>query len=98
MTVKSFNDYLAIVFLHLSNLFLYPNEMYYAKYINKSIRIKPDDAMRMANKICKRMQEEFEDLIVENYPIKSTIAKFEKDEKSLPDEVPVKEIGKTKIR
>ena len=62
-TVKTFNDYLCIVFLNLSNILTYPNETFYDKYWNKQIRIKPDDVLHVANKICKRMQDEFTDII-----------------------------------
>ena len=55
-TVKTFNDYLCIVYLNLANILTYPNETFYEKYEKKQIRIKPDDALKMANKICSSMQ------------------------------------------
>jgi len=84
-TVKSFNDYLCIIFLHLSNILTYPNETFYEKYDNKQIRIKPDDAIKMANRICLRMQHEFEDIIAENFPIKETVKRMTKLENKVID-------------
>ena len=81
-TVKSFNDYLCIVFLNLTNILTYPNETFYEKYTKNQIRIKPDDALRMANKICKKMQEEFEEIVYENFPIRETVARITKVEKN----------------
>jgi len=43
-TVRTFNDYLCIVFLNLANILTYPNETFYEKYKNKEIRITPDKA------------------------------------------------------
>ena len=77
-TVKTFNDYLCIVFLNLANILTYPNETFYVKYLNKQIRIKPDEALHMANKICKRMQDEFTDIIYENFPIRGTAERISK--------------------
>ena len=34
-TVRTFNDYLCIVFLNLANILTYPNETFYQKYKNK---------------------------------------------------------------
>lgn len=83
-TVKTFNDYLCIVYLNLSNILTYPNETFYEKYEKKQIRIKPDDALKMANKICQSMQKQFEDIIVENSPIKETVERITKVEKNMP--------------
>ena len=80
-TVRTFNDYLCIVFLNLSNILTYPNESFYQKYKNKEIRITPDKAVYMANKICKRMQDEFTDIILENFPIKGTAERIGKAER-----------------
>ena len=91
-TVRTFNDYLCIVFLNLSNILTYPNETYYEKYLKKEIRIKPTDAIRMANKICKRMQEEFEDVILENYPIRETVNRLTKVEKNIETEFDTDEL------
>jgi len=44
----------------------------------------------MANKICKRMQEEFEDIILENFPIRETVERISKVEK--PDVFDTKEV------
>jgi len=84
-TVKTFNDYLCIVFLNLANILTYPNETFYDKYLNKNIRIKPDEALHMANKICKRMQDEFTDIIYENFPIRGTAERISKVQKSSVD-------------
>ena len=91
--VRTFNDYLCIVFLNLANILTYPNETFYEKYVNKQIRIKPDDALRMANKICKRMQEEFEDVVLENYPIRETVQRLTKVEKNIETEFDTDEIN-----
>ena len=40
------------------------------KYLNKQFRIEADKALHMANKICKRMQDEFTDIILENFLIR----------------------------
>ena len=80
-TVRTFNDYLCIVFLNLANIFTYPNETFYQKYKNKEIRITPEKAVYMANKICKRTQDEFTDIILENFPIKGTIERIGKAER-----------------
>lgn len=82
-TVKTFNDYLCITFLHLSNILTYPNETFYEKYEKKQIRIKPDDAIKMANQICLRMQHEFEDIILENFPIKETVQRVTQAERKI---------------
>ena len=81
-TVKTFNDYLCIVYLNLANILTYPNETLYEKYEKKQIRIKPDDALKMANKICLSMQKQFEDIIAENFPIKETVERITKAERS----------------
>ena len=81
-TVKTFNDYLCIVYLNLANILTYPNETFYEKYEKKQIRIKPDDALKMANKICLSMQKQFEDIIAENFPIKETVDRITKAERS----------------
>ena len=83
-TVKTFNDYLCIVYLNLANILTYPNETFYEKYEKKQIKIKPDDALKMANKICQSMQKQFEDIIVENFPIKETAERITKVEKNMP--------------
>ena len=84
-TVKTFNDYLCIVYLNLANILTYPNETFYEKYEKKQIRIKPDDALKMANKICLNMQKQFEDIIAENFPIKETVERISKAERSIKD-------------
>ena len=63
-TIKTFNDYLCIVFLNLANILIYPNETFYMKYVNNQFRIEADKA----NKICKRMQDEFTDIILGFFP------------------------------
>ena len=50
-TVRTFNDYSCIVFLNLSNILTYPNETFYEKDKKKEIRITPEKAVYMANKI-----------------------------------------------
>jgi len=82
-TVRTFNDYLCIVFLNLSNILTYPNETFYQKYKNNEIRITPDKAVYMANKICKRMQDEFTDIVLENFPIKGTVERIGKAERDM---------------
>ena len=96
-TVKTFNDYLCIVYLNLANILTYPNETFYEKYEKKQIRIKPDDALKMANKICQSMQKQFEDIIVENFPIKETVERITKFEKNMPS-FDTDEIVETKKR
>ena len=97
-TVKSFNDYLCIVFLNIANILTYPNETFYEKYTKNQIRIKPDEALRMANKICKRMQEEFEDIVYENFPIRETVARITKVEKKTEIEFDTKEVIPSSIK
>lgn len=80
-TVKAFNDYLCITFLHLCNILTFPNETFYERYSKNQIRIKPEDAMKMANVLCKRLQEEFENVITEIYPIQDTVKDIIKSEK-----------------
>ena len=94
-TVKTFNDYLCIVYLNLANILTYPNETFYEKYEKRQIRIKPDDALKMANKICHTMQKQFEDIIAENFPIKETVDRISKAERNMKvefdtDEIPTK--------
>lgn len=95
-TIKSFNDYLCIVYLNLANIITYPNETFYQKYVNREIRITSNDALNMANMICKRMQEEFEDIIKENYPIRETVSDIKKMENQLPDQKHVKDMKLSK--
>ena len=91
-TVRSFNDYLCIVFLHISNILTYPNETFYEKLGKLDIIIKPDDAMKIANKICKRMQEEFEEVVFVNNPIRETVQRITKVEKNIETEFDTDEI------
>ena len=84
-TVKTFNDYLCIVYLNLANILTYPNETFYEKYEKKQFRIKPDDALKMANKICLSMQKQFEDIIAENFPIRETVERLTKIERNIKD-------------
>ena len=91
-TVKTFNDYLCIIFLNLANILTYPNETFYEKYTKNQIRITPDDGIKMANKICKRMQEEFEDVIREIFPIRETVARISKVVKDTDDIFETKEV------
>ncbi len=86
-TVKTFNDMLSILFLHFSNIISYPNETFYERYKNNNIRIKPDDAIRIANKICGAAQEVFEDLIPEYFPVREISARINKDYKNIEKEV-----------
>ena len=74
---------LCIVYLNLANILTYPNETFYDKYEKKQIRIKPDDALKMANKICLSMQKQSEDIIAENFSIKETVERITKAEKSI---------------
>ena len=102
-TIKSFNDYLCIVFLNLANILIYPNETFYMKYANNQFRIEANQALHMANKICKRMQDEFTDIILENFPIRETVARISRTEKEAEDvfdtrEVLPKESSKKKSR
>ena len=91
-TVKSFNDYLCLVFLNLANILTFPNETFYEKYTKKQIRIKPDDALQMVNKLCKKIQDEFEDIILENFPIRETVARISKVERNTETEFDTKEV------
>ena len=73
------------------------------KYINNQFRIEADQALHMANKICKRMQDEFTDIILENFPIRETVARISRVEKEAEDvfdtrEVIPKESSKKKSR
>ena len=97
-TVKSFNDYLCIVFLNLANILTYPNETFYEKYTKNQIRIKPDEALFMASKICKRMQDEFEDVIYENFPIRETVARISKVERNTETVFDTKEVVTKEVR
>ena len=91
-TIKTFNDYLCVVFLNLANILIYPNETFYMKYLNNQFRIEADQALHMANKICKRMQNEFIDIIYENFPIRETAARITRMEKESEDVFDTKEI------
>ena len=91
-TVKNFNNYLCIFFLNLANMITYPNETYYEKYLKKQIRIKPDDALRIANIVCKVTKETFEDVMLENYPIRETVKRITKVEKNIETEFDTDEI------
>lgn len=91
-TVKTFNDYLCIVFLNLANILTYPNETFYEKYLKKQIRIEPNKAIQLANRICKKLQDEFEDVILENFPIRETVARISKVEKESEDVFDTKEV------
>ena len=95
-TIKTFNDYLCIVFLNLANILIYPNETFYNKYINNQFRIEANQALQMANKICKRMQNEFTDIIYENFPIRETAARITRVEKESEDVFDTKEISMKK--
>ena len=46
----------------------------------------------MANKICKRMQEEFTDIIYDNFPIRETAARISRVEKESEDAFDTKEV------
>ena len=92
-TIKTFNDYLCIVFLNLANILVYPNETFYMKYVNSQIRITANTALRMANKICKRMQDEFTDITLENFPIRETVARISRMEKESEDVFDTKEVN-----
>jgi len=91
-TIKTFNDYLCIVFLNLANILIYPNETFYMKYINNQFRIETNTALHMANKICKRMQDEFTDIILENFPIRETVARINRAEEEAEDVFDTKEV------
>jgi len=91
-TIKTFNDYLCIVFLNLANILIYPNETFYMKYLKNKFRIEANQALQMANKICKRMQDEFTDIIYENFPIRETAARISRVEKESDDVFDTKEI------
>ena len=102
-TIKTFNDYLCIVFLNLVNILIYPNETFYKKYVNNQFRIDANTALQMTNKICKRMQDEFIDIIYENFPIREIAARISRMEKETDDvfdtkEVTLKDSSKKKLR
>ena len=84
-TIKTFNDYLCIVFLNLANILIYPNETFYKKYLDNHFRIEANQALQMANKICKRMQDEFTDIIYEKFPVRETVARITRVEKESED-------------
>ena len=70
---------------------------------NNQFRIEADKALHMANKICKRMQDEFTDIILENFPIRETVPRISRAEKEAEDvfdtsEVIPKETSKKKSR
>ena len=61
--------------------------------------IEANQALQMANKICKRMQEEFTDIIYDNFPIRETAARISRVEKESEDVFDTKEvIPKKKIK
>ena len=91
-TIKSFNDYLCIVFLNLANILIYPNETFYKKYVNDQFRIEANTALHMASKICKRMQDELTDIILENFQIRETSARTSRVEKESEDVFDTKEV------
>jgi len=84
-TIRSFNDYLCIVFLNIANILTYPNETFYEKYLQKSNKINQDVALKMANKICRRMQDEFTEVIRETFPIRDIVSRISKDQKEAND-------------
>ena len=91
-TVRSFNDYLCIVFLNIANILTYPNETFYEKYLQKSNKIDHDVALKMANKICKRMQDGFTEVIREIFPIRDIASRISKDQKDTDDVFDTKEV------
>ena len=66
------------------------------KYLNNEFRIEANQALQMANKICKRMQDEFTDIIYENFPIRETAARITHMEKESEDVFDTKEIAMKK--
>ena len=58
----------------------------------------------MANKICKRMQDEFTDIILENFPIKGTAERIGKAERDMDrgfdakDVIPESNKKKSKVK
>ena len=66
------------------------------KYLNNELRIEANKALQMANKICKRMQDEFTDIIYENFPIRETAARITRMEKEPEDVFDTKEIAMKK--
>ena len=84
-TIRSFNDYLCIVFLNIAIILTYPNETFYEKYLQKSNKINQDVALKMANKICRRMQDEFTEVIRETFPIRDIVSRISKDQKEAND-------------
>ena len=91
-TIKTFDDYLCIVLLNLANILIYPNESFYMKYVNNQFRIEVNVALQMANKICKRMQDEFREIILENFPIRETVARISRMGKEAEDVFDTKEV------
>ena len=91
-TIRSFNDYLCIVFLNIANILTYPNETFYEKYLQKSNKINHDVALKMANKICKRMQDEFTEVIREIFPIRDIASRISKDQKDTDEVFDTKEV------
>ena len=62
------------------------------KYANNQFRIEANIALQMANKICKRMQDEFTDIIYENFPIRETAARISRMEKEADGVFDAKEV------
>ena len=69
------------------------------KYVNNNFRIEANQALQMANKICKRMQDEFKGIIYDNFPIREAAARISRVEKETDDVFDTKEITmKKKIK
>ena len=62
------------------------------KYVNNQFRIEANTALQMANKICKRMHDEFTDIILENFPIRETVARISRAEKEAEDVFDTREV------
>jgi hypothetical protein len=84
-TIKSFNEQLIIFFLNIANIFTYPNETFYSIPMEERI-ITPDTALEMANELCGIFQEEFENVLVEIYPIRETFNDIIKADKIIEKE------------
>ena len=73
------------------------------KYLKNEFRIEANQALQTAIRICKRMQDEFTNIIYENFPIRETAARISRMEKETDDvfdtkEVTLKESSKKKLR
>ena len=80
------------VLFFLTLLTFYPNKTFYEKYLQKSNKINHDVALKMANTICKRMQDEFTEVIREIFPIRDIASRISKNQKDADDVFDTQEV------